>query len=75
MVMAITWARLRRRDDRNEQVAGIEPDEHGSRASEKRRERQERLREQQKVRQEVRREFPGRDPRDPGAWGMSGGGF
>lgn len=40
--MAITWGRLRRRIDRNEQATRTEPDEHDVRASEDVRERQER---------------------------------
>jgi hypothetical protein len=38
--MAMTWGRWRRRIDKNEQTASNELDEHGSRASEDRRERQ-----------------------------------
>jgi hypothetical protein len=45
-----------------------------ARASEKRRARQEKRLERQKIQQEVRREFSGGDPRSPGAWGESGGG-
>jgi hypothetical protein len=66
--MTITWGRLRRRNDRNGQAAGTEADEHGSRASKKRWERQ-------KVQQEVKRELSGGDPRSPGACNIPGGGF
>jgi hypothetical protein len=62
--MRITWGRLRRRSDRNEQVAVTGADEHVSRAMEKRRERQE-------VQREVRREL-GREGL-PDANGFPGG--
>ncbi|MGZ4541336.1 MAG: hypothetical protein ACXVX8_16170 [Blastococcus sp.] len=71
--MTITWGRLRRRNDMNEQVAGIGAEEHGSPASDKRRARQEKRLERQKIQQEVRREFSGGDPRSPEAWGSGGG--
>jgi hypothetical protein len=72
--MTITWGRLRRGNDRNEQAGGTGADEHGSRASERRRKRQEKLLERQQIQQEVRREFSGGDPRPPGIGNGPGGG-
>jgi hypothetical protein len=72
--MTVTWGRLRRRNDSKNQAADTRAEEHGARASEKRRARQEKRLERQKIQQEVRREFSGGDPRSPGAWGESGGG-
>jgi hypothetical protein len=65
--MTITWGRLRRRNQKNEQAAGIGADKPGSRSGQKRLERQEKRLERQQVQQEVRREFSGGDPRSPGA--------
>jgi len=64
--MRFTWGRLRRRGDRNEQVAGTGADEHVSRASESPRERQERQR-------EVSRELAARGLPPPGGLNGHGG--
>jgi hypothetical protein len=70
--MTITWGRLRRHKDRNEQAAGAEAEEYGSRASGRRRERQEKLLERYQVEQEVKRECHSGDPRPTGAKGGPG---
>jgi hypothetical protein len=69
--MTITWGRLRRRKDRNEQAAGTGADERGSRASEK----LEKLRERQEAQLEARRELSGgcKDPRLPGTSNIPSG--
>jgi hypothetical protein len=67
--MTITWGQLRRRNDRNEKAAGTEPDKHGSRSSEDRRERQ-------KLRQALDAEISRTDPRraeTPLGWGGPNG--
>jgi hypothetical protein len=58
--MTISWRGLRRHKDSSKQAAGTAPDEHGSRASEKVRERHE-------AQAQARRELSGcEDPRLPG---------
>lgn len=66
--MRIALGRLHRRSDENEQEAGVTgSDDHGSRAGDKRRERQE-------AQLQAKRELGG-DPRSPGAWNVPGSGF
>jgi hypothetical protein len=74
--MTITWGRLRGHSDGNKQTAGTGADDHGSHASEKRRERLEKRVERQRIRREVQRERSAEDPLAPRAmdgFGVGGG--